>query len=114
MIAPHVPLLVWLASAAPTASERALALRGAVHVRRVGAAGFRVDVRLTVPDRAVGRLGRDVPVFVSVDGPACTANVCAVERTGIPASAVFPAMMDSEQSASAKPRAESNERWVCV
>jgi hypothetical protein len=38
MIAPHVPLLVWLASAAPTASERALALRGAVHVRRVGAA----------------------------------------------------------------------------
>src|SRR6185436_10938472 len=109
MIAPHVPLLVWLASAAPTASERALALRGAVHVRRVGAAGRRVDARLTVPDREGGRVDRDVPVFISVDGPACTTNACAIERTGIPASAVFPAMVDSEQSASAKPRAESND-----
>ena len=88
MIAPHDPLRVWLASAAPTASESAVAPCGALHVNGFGAAGLRVETRLTVPDRVFGRVAVGFESFID---PCCCANARAVVA-GTPASAASSAI----------------------
>jgi hypothetical protein len=57
MIAPHVPLLVWVASMEPTASDRAFAPFVALHIVPE-LAGFRADVGVTEDDRFDERFGR--------------------------------------------------------
>jgi hypothetical protein len=106
MIAPHDPALVWLANVAETASESAVALRGALHVKGLDAAGLRVAVRLTFVDLAGGRFWRGTTGPESFAEISCVTPARAVETTGAAAPAVALAARLSGTRMRPKRRAE--------